>query len=186
DSSGRPPTNVPVYAGGDQVAETQQSGTNIMYSDRQPGEFRLVPGYQADMGKPPHRVQGAGVLPWLRRHGDADGRGAGLVDQHRVRGDDRRSVLLEILDHRVDVEVLDLLRSGPGDADLANAFDGTISARAQRVADGGLERGELGAGGLGLGEEVLVLRGVLRVNLLLLRGENVGLGLRGDSLAHEL
>lgn len=45
DSAGRPPAHVQVYAGGDQVAEAQQSGTDIMYSDLQPGEFRRVPGY---------------------------------------------------------------------------------------------------------------------------------------------
>ena len=45
DSAGRPPGHVQVYVGGDQVAEAQQSGTNIMYSDLQPGEFRRVPGY---------------------------------------------------------------------------------------------------------------------------------------------
>lgn len=45
DSAGRPPGHVASYAGGDQMAEAQQSGTDLMFSDLPPGEFRRHPDY---------------------------------------------------------------------------------------------------------------------------------------------
>lgn len=40
DSAGRPPHHVQVYAGNGMVIEAQQSGTNVMFSPLQSGEFR--------------------------------------------------------------------------------------------------------------------------------------------------
>lgn len=43
DSAGRPPMHVQVYAGGNTVSEAQQSGTEIMFSNLESGEFiRMV------------------------------------------------------------------------------------------------------------------------------------------------
>lgn len=40
ESAGRPPQHIQVYAGGNQVSEAQQSGTDLMFSELTPSEFR--------------------------------------------------------------------------------------------------------------------------------------------------